>query len=682
MVSGVGQKLGNYRLIQLLGQGGFAYVYLAEHMYLKTPAAIKILQLHLTRNAFEQFLAEARTIARLAHPHIVQVLDFGIEESTPYLVMSYAPYGSLRQRHPKGSVLATTTIISYVKQIAQALQYAHDRGVIHRDMKPENILLGPDQALMLADFGIAISEDGTPGVPVDRGYTLIGVVGTTTYMAPEQFDGKSSQMSDQYALGVVVYEWLCGAPPFRGSNIEIARQHIQEPHPSLLTRVPTLAPAIEQVVMRALAKDSRARFACVRDFASALEAACTSVVSTGAMHHAPAAAALFVPAMRPPALVPNTPPLDPELAWHASATVANTFAGKREPAAPHAGALHRVQAPALPLQLPPGSRRPLSRRQVVAGLSIAGIAALGAGGIWSALLHSQQATPLQSHLPDSDRVQPVALPTSPPTITTIDTRPAITVWNSGRLDMFLRGADNALWHRTYAGYWQAWESLGGVLAYDPAVASWGPGRFDVFVRGADNTLLHKWYNGGTWSDWEVLGSLLSSDPSVTSWGARRLDIFVCGLGNSLWHRWFDGTWHDWEPLGGILTSAPTATSWTAGQLDVFARGADNALWHRRNDGAWHDWESLGGILNPDPTVTSWGAGRLDIFARDIGTALQHKWYDNGTWHDWESLGGVLTSSPTAISRGGTHMDVFARGTANTLQHTWYDGTWHAWERLK
>jgi eukaryotic-like serine/threonine-protein kinase len=119
-----GQQLGNYRLIQFLGQGNFAEVYLGQYIHLNTLAAIKLLHSQLTNDGLEDFLNEARTIAHLRHPHIVQVLDFGVEGSTPFLVMEYAPNGNLRQRHPKGVRLPLDTIVSYVKQVADALQNA------------------------------------------------------------------------------------------------------------------------------------------------------------------------------------------------------------------------------------------------------------------------------------------------------------------------------------------------------------------------------------------------------------------------------------------------------------------------------------------------------------------------------------------------------------------------------
>src|SRR6266853_3474593 len=120
-----GQQLGNYRLIRLLGEGGFAEVYLGEHIHLGTQAAIKVLYTQLTSESIEVFRAEARNLAHLIHPHIVRVLEFGVEGKTPFLVMDYAPNGTLRQRHPKGVVLPLPLIVTYVKQVADALQYAH-----------------------------------------------------------------------------------------------------------------------------------------------------------------------------------------------------------------------------------------------------------------------------------------------------------------------------------------------------------------------------------------------------------------------------------------------------------------------------------------------------------------------------------------------------------------------------
>ena len=276
MIDRVGQQLGNYRLIRLLGRGGFAEVYLGEHVRLSTHAAVKVLYTRLANpHEAESFEKEARTIAHLNHPHIVRIFDFDLQDDTPFLVMDYAPNGSLRQHHPKGTILPLTTIVSYVKQVADALQYAHDQRLIHRDVKPENMLLGQRNELLLSDFGIAIVAQSS------RYQSTQEMAGTMAYMAPEQIQGKPRPASDQYSLGIVVYEWLSGDRPFHGHVTEIVAQHLAVPPPSLLEKVPTVSADVEQVVLKALKKDPHQRFGSVREFAQALVVEQTgSVMST------------------------------------------------------------------------------------------------------------------------------------------------------------------------------------------------------------------------------------------------------------------------------------------------------------------------------------------------------------------------------------------------------------------
>jgi serine/threonine protein kinase/tetratricopeptide (TPR) repeat protein len=267
MADRVGQHLGNYRLVSLLSQGGYAEVYLGQHLRLDLQAAIKVLHTHLSGKEAEHFQQEAETIAKLRHPAIVRVFDFDVQEGVPFLVMDYAPNGSLRRRHPQGEVVPLPQIISYVKQIAGALQYAHDQKLIHRDVKPENMLLGWHEEVLLSDFGIATAVHSTGSLSGEA------AVGTLAYMAPEQIQGHPRPASDQYALGVVVYEWLCGARPFSGSLAELVTQHLWQSPPPLQDRAPTITPAVEQVVLRALAKDLKQRFTTVAAFAEALEQA-------------------------------------------------------------------------------------------------------------------------------------------------------------------------------------------------------------------------------------------------------------------------------------------------------------------------------------------------------------------------------------------------------------------------
>jgi eukaryotic-like serine/threonine-protein kinase len=264
----VGQQVGDYRLLRLLGGGGFGEVYLVEHARNHSYAAVKILQARLTRSEdLKAFINEARTF-RLKHPHIVPLLDFGIAlNDVPYLVMEYASRGTLRERHPLGAQVPLPTVVSYVNQVASALQYAHDLYLIHRDVKPENMLVGANGDILLTDFGIATVAHNSYTLPKQQ---QEGFGGTVSYMAPEQIEGKPRPASDQYALGILTYEWLSGKRPFQGTPMEVMMQHVTAPPASLSQQVPMLTPMVEQVVFTALAKDPRQRFGSIQAFATAL----------------------------------------------------------------------------------------------------------------------------------------------------------------------------------------------------------------------------------------------------------------------------------------------------------------------------------------------------------------------------------------------------------------------------
>ena len=329
MTERIGQQLGNYRLTRLLGQGGFAEAYLGEHLLLGTMVAIKVLHTQVTQKDVAQFQQEARLLASLKHPHIVRVFDFGIEGRTPYIVMDYAPNGTMRTRHAKGTRLSVPTVVGYIKQISQALQYAHDRKVVHRDIKPENMLIGEYGEILLSDFGIALIAQSS------LYQSTKDAAGTVAYMAPEQFRSRPEQASDQYALATVVYEWLSGAVPFtEGDWIQLGYQHNYEPVPPLRASIPTLPTTVEQVVLKALAKQPEARFPTVLAFAQALEAASQQpgihppTLPTSSQHHAspevhqsiknqsigPAQAReSFYPRVLPPVLPPPTGVNQPKL---------------------------------------------------------------------------------------------------------------------------------------------------------------------------------------------------------------------------------------------------------------------------------------------------------------------------------------------------------------------------------
>ena len=265
----IGQQVGEYRLLRWLGGGGFGDVYLAEHVRDHSQVAIKLLHIQLSHNEdLKAFINEARTI-RLKHAHIVPLLDFAISrEDIPFLVMEYVAQGTLRDHHPKGSRVPLPLVVNYAQQVASALQYAHEQRLIHRDVKPENMLLRADGTVLLSDFGLVAVTHSLPSLNLHQ-----RMGGTVPYMAPEQTQGKARAASDQYSLGVVVYEWIAGRRPFEGTATEIAMQHVLRPPPSLVAQVPTLSSAVEAVVLKALAKDPKDRFVTVQDFTAALELA-------------------------------------------------------------------------------------------------------------------------------------------------------------------------------------------------------------------------------------------------------------------------------------------------------------------------------------------------------------------------------------------------------------------------
>ena len=375
MADRVGQQLDDYRLIRLLGAGTFGEVYLGEHIYHQRQVAVKVLKIQLTPDTLKEFLNEARTF-RLKHPHIVPLSDFGIADDTPLLVMDYAAGGTLRQRHPQGTILPLESILAYVKQVAAALQYAHEARLIHRDVKPQNILLGRNQEVLLSDFGIAVIAHS------ERSLRTQEMAGTVPYMAPEQIQGKPQPASDQYALGIVVYEWLCGVRPFQGSQWQIISGHLSTPPPLLRQKVPAIPSVIEEVVLQALAKDPQQRFASVQAFATALEQAnqiAGQFHATSPLSRSSSPALLGTPphplSMQSKVDSPShrsSPTRDPILPPHQPSVHANVVAEQNQTVVPVRPAISPDQAPLSSLT-PPLSRLPpvISSSQTFPPLSVA-----------------------------------------------------------------------------------------------------------------------------------------------------------------------------------------------------------------------------------------------------------------------------------------------------------------------
>jgi serine/threonine protein kinase len=392
-----GQQFGNYRLTRLLGQGGFADVYQGEHIHLHTQAAIKILQTRLSNDDIERFRREARMIAGLEHPHIIRVLDFGIENNIPFLVMSYAPNGTLRHRHPEGTLLSLESVVMYVKQVADALQYAHDQRLIHRDVKPENMLVGQHGEVLLSDFGIAIVAQSSYHQRAQD------TAGTIAYMAPEQIRAQPHPASDQYSLGIIAYEWLSGSPPFHGTLEEVSIKHRVVPPPPLHEKIPTISPEVEQIVMTVLAKDVKERFGSVRAFANALEQASQSM--SNAQAHMLTA---------PP---PSNQTPEP---------IAGRSLVEQAPL-PANGELSSGQATSPTLPSPPRTSPYTSggilRRTMLLGLGLAGLAVTGGGLAWTVSSRTRPSSPTASLTPSPSSTSAQA-PSSSPTFSQTPSSPS------------------------------------------------------------------------------------------------------------------------------------------------------------------------------------------------------------------------------------------------------------------
>jgi serine/threonine-protein kinase len=257
-----------YRVLRRLGGGGMADVYLAEHSQLARPVVIKVLHPHLARDpeVSERFRREAEAAAKLVHPHICAILDCGATDDVVYTVMPYLAGGSLADMIQAKSVVEAPRTAVIAAQVACALDYAHRRGVIHRDIKPDNILLDEDGNAAITDFGIATARFHARLTASGR------AMGTPHYMSPEQAMGKLVDgRSDIYAMGILLYESLLGFPPFDGADaFSVSYKQVHEPpvDPAEVdSRVPA---ALAQIVMRCLAKSPASRFSCGNELADAL----------------------------------------------------------------------------------------------------------------------------------------------------------------------------------------------------------------------------------------------------------------------------------------------------------------------------------------------------------------------------------------------------------------------------
>jgi eukaryotic-like serine/threonine-protein kinase len=270
MSSQVGALLnGRYRLDAQIGAGGMSTVYRAFDTVLERQVAIKLMHREIASDSdqLERFRREARAVAQLNHPHVVGVIDAGEDDGTPYIVFEYVEGETLKDRIRRYGRLPVGEAVAYAIEIARALGAAHDHQIVHRDVKPQNVLIDEEGMAKVTDFGIARSL-------TEEGLTADGrVLGTTDYVSPEQALGQDvGPQSDLYSLGVVLFEMLTGDVPFHGENqVAVAMKHVREELPDVLMRRPEVSSALASVVDRATAKELDRRYQSDRDFIADLE---------------------------------------------------------------------------------------------------------------------------------------------------------------------------------------------------------------------------------------------------------------------------------------------------------------------------------------------------------------------------------------------------------------------------
>jgi eukaryotic-like serine/threonine-protein kinase len=261
---------GRYDLLELIGKGGMSSVWKAHDRLLDRQIAIKVLHPQYTEDEeyVERFRREARSVAQLSHPNIVTVIDRGQDAGRQFIVFEYVEGENLKQLLRRTGPMPVGDALVLTLQMARALSFAHGRGLIHRDVKPQNVLLNADGQAKMTDFGIAREVDV-------QGVTITGtVLGTSEYIAPEQARGQHvDAQTDVYSLGVVLYELLTGAVPYEGETfVTVALKHVNEPTPNVLGQRPDVPIRVARAVERAMAKSPADRFESMHDFVDELEA--------------------------------------------------------------------------------------------------------------------------------------------------------------------------------------------------------------------------------------------------------------------------------------------------------------------------------------------------------------------------------------------------------------------------
>jgi eukaryotic-like serine/threonine-protein kinase len=398
-----GQKIGQYQVVGTLHVEALTDTYLALQLPQNTPMQVEVVRPPLMSELQKGFMTQVHDFMQLEHPHILRLQDVGIENHYPFLVTNYVARRSLRDAYPHGNVMTLQKVLLYSKQVTSALQYMHEHKILHGNLQPESILLDENDQVLLHGFTINAITENREQLNYHRAEAISKAI---AYTAPEQIRGKSLAASDQYALAIIVYELLSGTLPFTGSYIEIADKQKNILPPSLKQKAPAVSTRLENVLMKALAKDPTQRFPDIRSFMNALEQEQTARSQPVPGLRMPPPPVPPRSTMSPPATLPATvavpsqPPYNASPAQQPPAGNAAFPAPVQRPAydisqnpvppvqSPPAQAAFAVNAPLAPITpaaLAPRRRdgNTMTRRAFAVGL--VGLAAVGGAGGWYVL---------------------------------------------------------------------------------------------------------------------------------------------------------------------------------------------------------------------------------------------------------------------------------------------------------
>ncbi|GGO97430.1 hypothetical protein GCM10012280_59230 [Wenjunlia tyrosinilytica] len=674
------RKIGSrYTAHQVLGRGSAGTVWLGEGP--DGPVAIKLLREDLAsdQELVGRFVQERTALLSLDHPRIVGIRDLVVDGSDLALVMELVRGTDLRSRLERERRLSPAAAVAITADVADGLAAAHAAGVVHRDVKPENVLLdsaatpGPGGAppAKLTDFGIARLVDSPRRTRATR------IIGTPDYLAPEIIEGLPPRASvDIYALATVLYELLAGFTPFGGGHPgAVLRRHVTE----TVEPLPDIPDGLWQVLSACLAKAPASRLtaaevgARLREQLPSLAGLPPLDITAPDGEHAddedsePEAPPVRGPG-RPRGAVPLVPRAAPDSSrdTHTSLKLPSTAelaAYRRRGALQKAPARHRAADASAALR----KKRVRLGAAVAAALTIAGI-----GGYGYVSSRDAGATTREDQQPGDDKSsgRPRVTPTAPtassapspqgdtesgplPQWSAFEAlpRPAVrlaggprAIAASGATYVFARGTDGNVWYltRTTSGYGQ-WQRLSGIHTKgDPAVASARPGQVDLFAVGTDGLLYRRTLVRGAWGDWfQVDGrTKFDASPAAASSAPGRIDLVGRAGGDLVTASYVDGRLNTWSlvPTAGRISGAPGLVSRSDGTLDAFVvrRGDSAVLRVPFANGAWRPAEEIGGLTTggrPEPVCD--GRDELYVFVRDrsgnLGQAVSGP--GGGSWRD-------------------------------------------------